>query len=166
MTRAEEPIAIIGSDNLLAALINKLIDIAYGTPAGGPPQKITILQVANGQSPKPDDAHPLGGKPADQFHPFRTPKPPEGFPTLGEYVREMLEVDPGLESALHRPTHAQIAEYMEYLLDLAIMTAGDKVLLDVSRNSVESVEQETGSSPGTIHFQDGTTLYAKEIILA
>lgn len=164
MTRPDEPVVIVGGNNQIASLINKLVDIAYGTPAGVPPQRILVLMGANRNALKADDSYPLNGKSPDQFHPLRAAKPPPGFPTLGEYVREMLEDDPSLESALRSPTHGQIAEYMEFVLDLAVMTVGDKALLETSSKVVQSIDQETRSGPGTIHFEDGTTLSAREII--
>lgn len=167
MAKADKPIVIVGSGNdNLAALINKLVDVAYNTPAGAPPQNITVLHTPAAKKPRPDDAYPLNGKTVDQIHPFKTAKPPKGFPTFGEYIREMMVDDPSLKSALRVPTQGQISEYMDYVLDLAVMTVGDKALLETSRKGIESIDQKTKSGPGTINFKDGTTLEAKEIIRA
>jgi hypothetical protein len=69
-------------------------------------------------------------------HPFYSEKPPAGFPTFGEYVDELLPETPGLKSALLRPTHDQINDYMKYMVELAVIMAGGRVIVKSAATAV------------------------------
>jgi hypothetical protein len=120
------------------------------------------------ERPKPDESmlYPLNGRSIDAMHPFKPAKRPPGFPTFGEYAREMATVDPDWNSALHAPVYRQVNEYLEYMLELSIRVVSDKAAIDGSNKPVKSIEETVANGAATIHFKDGTILHAKQILRA
>lgn len=155
---SERPLAVIGSGHAgMAGIINTLVDIAKTHSSKEPPREMLVVNTREKQ-PSPDTAYPLNGIKPDDMHPFYTDKPPAGFPTFGQYVREMSKEDPSLKSALRAPTYNQVTAYMEFMTELAIIAAGEKVDMKANRKAISSIDQKTRNGPATINFRDGTEL--------
>ncbi len=163
----DKPIVIMGTGiPAVCAIINRLVDIAYNAPDNGPAVNVFVLDTMN--QPKPDEGalYPLNGLSTDAMHPFKTATPPPGFPPFGEYAREIATEDAGWKSAARAPTYRHVNEYMEYMLELAITAVGSKAYLDAGNKPVRSITEPVKNGAATIHFEDGTSLDAKQIIRA
>jgi hypothetical protein len=160
----DHPIAVVGSGHAgMAALINTLVDIAYNTPDGAPPAKVVLFDTKDEAKPKDDTAYPLDGSSPMDLHPFYSDKLPVGFPTFGQYIEQMSEADPSLRSALLTPTYRQVNEYMEYVLELAVLSFSEQFLLEVNKTGIQDIQQTTPTGPATITFTDGTRLSVKRV---
>lgn len=76
----------------------------------------------------------------------------------------MPEADPSLRSALLSPTYRQVNEYMEYVLELTVLSFSEQFLLEVNNTAVQDIQQTTHGGPATITFTDGTRLNVKRLI--
>ena len=163
----DPPIVIVGTGiPAVCAMINKLVDIAYNAPDEGPPVHLFVLDTKDQPKPAGSTPYPLAGLSTDAMHPFKTATPPPGFPSFGEYAREISEDDPSWRSAAQAPVHAQVIEYMEYMLELALTAAGTKVHLDTGDKPVESTEETVRNGPATIRFKDGAVIQVRQLIRA
>jgi len=163
----DKPIVIMGTGiPAVCAIINKLVDIAYNAPDKGPVVYVFVLDTRD--QPKPDAAtrYPLNGISTDAMHPFKPAKPPEGFPTLGQYAREMAEADASWNVAVRAPTYRHVSDWLEFLLELSVRTVSDKAYIDSSNKPIGSIEQIFENGPARISFLDFTSLEAKQIIRA
>jgi hypothetical protein len=161
----DKPIVIMGTGiPAVCAIINRLVDIAYNAPDSGPAVNVFVVDTLD--QPKPDEGtlYPLNGISTDAMHPFKTAKQPPGFPTFGEYAREIATEDPGWKGAARAPTFKHVNEYLEYMLELALTAVGDKAYVDASNKPVTSIEEPVKNGAATIHFEDGTSLDAKQIV--
>jgi len=150
----------------VCAIINRLVDIAYNAPDRGPAVKVFVLDTLD--QPKPDEKmlYPLNGISIDDMHPFKPAVRPAGFPTFGEYAREIAAEDASWEVALRAPTYRYVNEYLEYMLELAITAVGDKAHVDAGQEAITSIETLLKEGIHRIHFADGTSLDAKQILQA
>lgn len=159
------PVAVIGSGQAgIATLINALVDIAYNTPDGAPPVAVVVIDTKDEAKPKGDAAYPVNGPSLEDLHPFDTDKPPTGFPTFGEYIKDMAKADPSLRSGLLTPTYSQINAYLEYLLELAILSFAQMFSLEINKATIADIQQTTQQGPATITFSDGTRLDVERVI--
>lgn len=165
----EAPIVVWGRDPmaLLARISTTLVDIAY---KGHPGLRFNV--VAAQPRPVPHALHPsldgpwsFSGTDVGMIHPFDTERPPEGFPTLGEYFRGMWQPDEPAPTALSAPTRRDVREYLEFVLDLAVMTVGDKALVSTDPSFVVRVDRGPREH-FTVFFGDGRTLEAGHVIEA
>jgi hypothetical protein len=163
----DKPIVIMGTGiPAVCAIINKLVDIAYNAPDNGPAINVFVLDTMDQVKPDESGLYPLNGRSIDTMHPFKTEQRPEGFPSFGEYAREIAMEDSGWKSALLAPTYGQVNEYLEFMLELSIRTVSDKAYIDSSNKPVKSIEETVANGAATIHFEDGTVLHAKQILRA
>jgi hypothetical protein len=163
----DKPIVIMGTGiPAVCAIINKLVDIAYNAPDKGPAINVFVLDTMDRRKPDESMLYPLNGRSIEAMHPFKPAKRPDGFPTFGEYAREMATEDSNWKSALHAPTYRHVNEYLEFMLELSIRTVSDKAVIDSSNKPVKSIEETVANSAATIHFEDGTILHAKQILHA
>jgi hypothetical protein len=161
------PIAIIGTGpDGVAAIINRLVDIAYNAKLYATPVDILVIDTKDEVLPDSDATYALNGRGARDLHPFYTATPPQGFPTFGEYVDEMLAEDPGLKDALTAPTWRQVRAYLEYMLELAVMTVADLAIVDATATPVRQIRESTPQGPATIIFSDGTSLEVRKAVRA
>lgn len=73
-----EPIAIVGTGVAgVAAIINKLVDIAYNAKLNAPPVNLMVFD-SRGPKPKGDTPYPFQDRRPYLLHPFYTEKPPPG----------------------------------------------------------------------------------------
>jgi hypothetical protein len=152
------PIAVIGSGHAgMAAIINLLIRVARNHPPDAAPVKVLIVNTRLKQPP-PETLYPLNNIAADDLHPFDTDMPPPGFPTFGTYLREMSKEDPRLASALVAPTYAHVTAYIEFITELAIIAAGEKIDMEANRKPIDHIDLKVRGGPAAIHYRDGTVL--------
>jgi len=165
--RDDRPIVIMGTGiPAVCAIINMTVDIAYNAPDNGPATNVFVLDTMD--EPKPDEGtlYPLNGIALDAMHPFTPVNRPPGFPSFGEYAREIATEDVDWNAALHSPTYRHVNVYLEYMLELALTAVGDKAYLDAGNKPVKSIEATLKEDTARIHFADGTTLDAKRIVPA
>jgi hypothetical protein len=144
-------------------IINMIMDIAYNAPDKGPPINVFVLDTMD--EPKPDEGtpYPLNGVAIDAMHPFTPVNRPPGFPSFGEYAREIAMEDADWNFTLHAPKYRHVIEYLEYMLELAITAVGAKAYLDAGKKPVKFIETLAEDGSSRIHFADDTTLDAKRI---
>jgi hypothetical protein len=163
----DKPIVIMGTGIPgVCAVVNKLVDIAYNAPDKGPAINVFVLDTMDRRKPDESMLYPLNGRSLDAMHPFKTVKPPPGFPPFGEYAREIAEEDPDWKSAVRAPAYRHVNEYLEYMLELAVTAVGAKAYVDAGNKPVKSIEETVANGAATIHFKDGTILHAKQILRA
>ena len=165
--RDDRPIVIMGTGiPAVCAMINMTVDIAYNAPDNGPAIKVFVLDTMD--EPKPDEGtlYPLNGIALDAMHPFTPVNRPAGFPSFGEYAREIAAENVDWNAALHSPTYRHVNEYLEYMLELALTAVGGKAYLDAGNKPVTFIEALPKDDTARIHFADGTTLDAKRIVPA
>ena len=157
----DKPIAILGVGHAgTAAVIQKFIEISK-EPKGTPRVSVTLFDGLDETKPRGNTLYPVGNKKLDDIHPFETAKPPAGFPSFGEYVRENAADDPSLKGALRgTPTYKNVTDYLQYVLDLAIIEVGNKAVFDVDSRAI------TSAARNKLTFDDGDTLAVKEIVRA
>jgi hypothetical protein len=160
-------IAVVGAGQEgIAALIDTIVAIAYLTPAGAPATTVVVIDARERPPPRGDTPYPLEGRNAADMHPFNADEPPEGFQTFGAWVKEQVIADPSLRDALRAPTHRQVNQYLDDLLELAATSFPLLVSLDVNQGTIREVEQTTVDGPAIIHFVDGTTLSVMKLVRA
>ena len=163
----DQPIAIVGSGHAgMAALINTCVDVVYNSPDDAPPVNIVLFDTKDDAPPKGDTPYPLDGSSPMDLHPFYSDKPPVGFPTFGKYIEDMAEADPSLRSTLLTPTYRQVNEYMEYVLELAVLSFSDHFHLEVNKTAIQDIQQTTPTGPAAIILTDGTRLGVRKVIRA
>ena len=157
----DKPVAIIGFGHAgLSAVINKFLEIAKDGKSSAP-VNVTLFDASDAAKPRGNTLYPLNGKSIDSIHPFETAKPPKGFPSFGEFARDMVGDDPSLKGALRgTPTYKNVNDYLQFVLDLAIMEVGDKAVLDIDHRPVASAARNK------LTFEDGDTLAVQEIVRA
>ncbi len=159
--------AVVGrGQDGIATLIETVTDIAYRTPDGAPAAKIIVIESQGVARPKGDMPYPLGGLEPAQMHPFSAVEPPAGFPRFGQYVKDMLPDHPDMQDALVAPTYRQINGYLDYMLELAVVSFADEIRLDIDRRVPEGDTQLTPNGPVTIHFTDGSQLIVARVVRA
>jgi len=160
-------IAVLGAGQAgIATLINTVVDVAYRTPDGASPTKIVVIDTKDQPKPRGDTPYPLGGRSPADLHPFNGDTPPAGFPTFGQYVEQQLSDDPILRTTSTAPTYHEINAFLDYELELAVISFADQVTLDVNHGTVREVEQVKPDDPAVIHFVDGTSLSVAQVIRA
>ena len=83
---------------------------------------------------------------------------------MGKYIEDMAEADPSLRSALLTPTYRQVNEYMEYVLELAVLSFSDQFLLEVNKTVIQDIQQTAPAGPATITLTDGSRFNVKRVI--
>jgi hypothetical protein len=165
--REDKPIVIMGTGiPAVCAIINRLVHIAYNAPDDGPAINVFVVDTMDQAKPDESALYPLNGRSIDAMHPFKTEQRPPGFPSFGEYAREIAAEHPDFESALHAPTYGQVNEYLEYMLELALTAVGAKAYVDAGNKPVKGIEEPVANGAATIRFEDGTILHAKQILRA
>ena len=150
--------AVIGSGHAgMAAVINALLDIAVHHPHLASPVQLLVVNTKERQ-PGPEVPYPMNGIAPDDLHPFATPRPPGEFPTFGEYVRAMSKEDPSLARAFEAPTYGQVTAYLDFMMELAIIAAGEKVDMIPNRRAIDRIDVTDSTGSGVIFFSDRTKL--------
>lgn len=163
----DRPIVIMGTGiPAVCAIINRLVDIAYNAPDTGPAINVFVLDTMDQRKPDESLLYPLNGISIDAMHPFKPAKPAPGFPTFGEYAREMAMEDPDWERAVRAPTFKHVHEYLDYMLELAIGVVSDKANVAADNKPVKHIYEPVKNGAATIHFEDGTRLDGKQIVRA
>lgn len=161
-----ERIAIVGTGiAAVAAVINKLADIAYNAKLNAPPVNLMVFDTG-GPRPKGDTLYPFQDRRPRLLHPFYTEKPPSGFPTFGEYVDKLSSKTPRLKEALLRPTYDQINDYMKYMLELAVVTAGASVLMKFIKTAIVEIRETITGGPTVIVLADGSRMRVGKVVRA
>lgn len=160
------PIAVVGTGQAgISTLINTIVDVAYKTKAGEPATTVVVIDTKDEIKPRGNTLYPMNGMKVDDMHPFNSARPPDGFPTFGEFIRDQAKDDPSLKSALRAPTYKQVNDYLDFMLELAATTFPDQVQLEVNKGTIEKIDQRAKAGP-TVKFDDGTSLVTQGIIIA
>jgi hypothetical protein len=162
-----EAIAILGGGLAgKATLANTLLDIANSAAEDDPPIVILLLDTRDDAEPKGGAPYPLNGNTPKNLHPFTSDEPPEDFPTFGTYVSDFSDSEPRLRDALLTPTYRQVREYLQFVVDLAIVAVADKAQLEASHIAIKEIRQTTPNAQATISFTDGTSRKVRQVIKA
>jgi hypothetical protein len=160
------PIAIVGTGIAgVAAIINKLVDIADNAKINAPPVNVMVFDTG-GPKPRADLPYPLAHRLPRLLHPFYTEKPPTGFPTFGEYVDKLFSETPRLKDALLRPTYDQINDYMRHMLELAVRNAGASVLMKFTATAIVEIRETITGGPAVIVLADGSRMHVSKVVRA
>jgi len=161
-----EPIAIVGTGIAgVAAIINQLVDIAYNAKLNAPPVNLMVFD-SGGPKPKGDTPYPFQDRLPHLLHPFYTEEPAPGFPTFGEYVDKLSSETLRPQDALRRPTYKHINDYMQYVLELAVGAAADRVIIDATATAIVEIRETTAGGPAVIVLADGSRMHVSQVVRA
>ena len=157
-----------------ATLIRLFMRNWHNAPKGGPTARVLFVEKLEGLEFPAKSIYPLRpGVVAADLHPFDEDKPLPDFPTFGDclddgliYIRPQVQPSVLLRFAVERPTCGQILEYVNFILDLAIVTVGGAVELDRYDGEVREQTKISPDGPTKLVMDDGSVVIAGQVLNA
>ena len=155
--------AIVGTGpEGVAAIVNTLLWVSDQFDPESP-ARIVVFDDRGKERVPPEAPYPLDSEFVGA-HAFESDDPPPGFPSFAQYLVDQAQQDPSTAWALTKPTWKHVFDYLEYVLELAVVACGDRVRLESCRTPISRIHETRAGDAATLLLADGTRLEVDRLI--